>query len=97
MDGFITGDVIISGHTATFARTILLVTKETRCRMRWQGTSVINYSPNYQIETWRDYWDVEEMEKQWTNCQFPFSISSSTATGGEKEQPPTLEQKEIVG
>jgi len=71
VEAFVSGPVTISGFTAAFARTILLVVKDVSCRMTWQGIAVVDYDEEYRIKRWQDYWNEEEFERQWKGCQWP--------------------------
>ncbi len=71
VEAFISGPVYISGNTAAFHRTFLLVVKDVPCRMTWQGIATLDFNSDYLITKWRDYWEEAEFERQWKGCQFP--------------------------
>jgi len=70
VETFISGPHHISGYSVAFPRTILLVVKDTPCRITWQGHSVLHFGDDYRILHWEDYWNEEEFEEQWKGCQW---------------------------
>jgi len=78
IDAFATGKIFVAGHSASFERTLVFVTSETRCRFVLRGITSISVNDQFEIVEMRDIFDPQHLSTFVSNCAFPGSSTEDS-------------------